>query len=97
MRALGSKVRVYGKDRIEEYEKKNKHNKRFVSWDDPNIIPLFKKHCEDGWSPRMFCKYLRRGQFAFDMIRSMNPEFERVNRMYAKNGACKKDGKPKGI
>ena len=97
MKALGSKYRIYKFKGYEDIEEKAKHTKHFLTWDHPDLVTMFLKHCEDGWSPRSFCKYLRCGQKGFDLIRATNPEFERINRMYAKNGACKNYEQSKGL
>jgi hypothetical protein len=48
------------------------------------IIRLFKAHCEDGWSPRSFEKYLSGYSCDYQYLQQTSPEFYELSQKYSK-------------
>jgi len=55
-----------------------------LTLDNPMLLELFKQHCEDGWSPRTFCKYMVNDSHGYQKALKTNKEFAEINKKYTK-------------
>lgn len=57
---------------------KMEQNKRY-RMEDPELIPAFLKHCETGFSPRMFIPRIVGASKSYTILYRTNPEFREIN------------------
>lgn len=48
----------------------------------PNTTALFKKHCEDGWSPHSFTRFIKGGEVGYYKALAEVKEFRQIKEFF---------------